>query len=120
MENEIAKNLKIIKWNIYNVKVPFTTNFCKNKTRSVVVIIKVGGDVIILPISSQINKKSKHDIIIKLNKPSLIKVANIQSINQKDIISPYYSIKMKKILKVDNKLKILIERKLIELLINKK
>jgi|GEM_PF-5549633 len=90
--------INIRQWNIYLAGVPYTENFRKRETRPVIVIRKHGGDVIILPITSQIEKKYQFDLEINLNLPSLIKVGNIQSINQKDIIAPYQNLVTKKII----------------------
>lgn len=73
--------ITIIKWHIYLARVPYTENFNKSEVRPVITIRKHGGDVIILPITSQIQKKYPFDIDINLNHPSLIKVGNIQSIH---------------------------------------
>ncbi|MCL6428573.1 hypothetical protein LT335_00112 [Spiroplasma sp. JKS002669] len=90
--------INIRQWNIYLAWVPYTENFRKRETRPVIVIRKHGGDVIILPITSHIEKKYQFDLEINLNLPSLIKVGNIQSINQKDIIAPYQNLVTKKII----------------------
>lgn len=84
------KELQIIKWNIYNARVPFTTNFSKNKTRPVVVIGIIADDILIIPITSNINNNNKNSIKINLNEKSIIKAGNIQNIHKNDFISPYY------------------------------
>ncbi len=85
-------NTKIYKWNIYNARFPFTTDFSLSKQCPVLVIGFSGDDVIILPISNQVSKKQSTDFNIQLQYPSLIKVGNIQSIHKQDIISPYVDI----------------------------
>ncbi|MBE4704274.1 type II toxin-antitoxin system PemK/MazF family toxin [Spiroplasma platyhelix] len=95
------EKIKIYKWNIYTAKVPYTTNFSKNKERLVIVISIIGDDLVILPISTKIHKKQKWDFDIELNNPSIIQIGNIQSINKNDIINPYYRRKEKVVSKID-------------------
>lgn len=47
MDNK-NKEFQLIKWNVYNAKVPFTTNFKKFKIRPVVIIGFVADDILIL------------------------------------------------------------------------
>jgi len=46
-------------------------------------------------------------------KLSLIRVANVQNINQSDIISPYFSLESQKIIKINDVVSNLIEKELI-------
>lgn len=98
--------ITIIQWNIYLAWVPYTENFRRREVRPIIIIRKFGADVIILPITSQIQKKHSFDININLNQPSLIKVGNIQSIHQKDIIAPYHNLITKKIIYLDKNKKL--------------
>lgn len=98
--------ITIIQWNIYLAWVPYTEDFRKKEVRPVIIIRKHGGDAIILPITSHIDKKYPFDLEINLNQPSLIKVGNIQSIHQKDIIAPYQNLTTKNIIYLDKDKKI--------------
>lgn len=93
--------ITIRRWSIYLARVPYTEDFTKKEIRPVIAIRKHGGDIIILPITSKIEKKYQFDLEIHLNQPSLIKVGNIQSIHQKDIIAPYQNLTTKALIYLD-------------------
>ncbi|MBP1526516.1 MAG: type II toxin-antitoxin system PemK/MazF family toxin [Spiroplasma ixodetis] len=109
---------KIYKWNVYLANVPFL-EISGQKIRPVIPITKVGRAVYIIPLTTNLEQKTDLDIAIELNNhKGLIKVGNLQRIDELKFIKPMYSIHTKKVIRINHETRKIIQQKLIKLLIN--